>query len=161
MATPKKLSKRAWALWRTGIRQLLHIMSDIRLREPLGEWTQPPRQQFKWFAHPNTQSIFHVGQTTTSQHFRKRKHHNSHNISPQYLTLSRDYTQQWPHHRSTALLADVSTNKGANTLTLHATAPQFKPPPLPTPPLINTVGDYIQTLPPFLQQLVPPPSELG
>jgi hypothetical protein len=58
-------------------------------------------------------------------------------------------------------MADVTTNKGAKTLTLHATTSQFVQPSPPTPHQINTVGDYIQTIPPFLQQLVPPLSELG
>jgi hypothetical protein len=135
-------------------------MSNTRLREPLGPWTSPPRQKFTWYARPNKQTLLHVSTTSVDQHIKKRSHHNSQNNNQEFFPQRRDFTQQWPLDRRTALLADVSIKKGSKAITLHSTTPQFVPQSPQQHPPITTEGDFIRKLHPFLQQLVPHPNEL-
>jgi hypothetical protein len=150
--------KRAWDLWRNALRQLIHGMSDTRLTTPLGQWTGEPRQTFTWFARPNLQSVIQTQHHTSTQHIVKTKHHNSRSASREYLAQGRNFNAHWPSNRSTALFADVSVRKGSKVIILHHTMPQYHTPTtIPLPP-IETVGDYIARLHPFLQALLPTPS---
>jgi hypothetical protein len=56
---------------------------------------------------------------------------------------------------------DVTVRKGTNIIVLHRTMEQYTTPQPPTITPTVTVGDYVTKLHPFLQQLVPPVSELG
>jgi hypothetical protein len=123
-------------------------MSNTQLTVPLGEWTGEPRQRFKWFARTNRRSLVNspADNEPATQHIIKRAHHNIHSASREFLAQSRDFTAQWQAEKPTALYADVTVY----------TTPQ---PPTITPTV--TVGDYMTKLHTFLQQLVPPVSELG
>jgi hypothetical protein len=63
--------------------------------------------------------------------------------------------------KPTELYTDITVRKGTIIIVLHRTMEKYTTPQPPTITLTDTVGDCVTKLHPFLQQLVPPVSELG